>query len=246
MKGIKTKKDGAFVLALLLLLSQVVPAFAAETDDSDAEYELAVAAIMRDYWNDPEGTVNRLTELDTELVGEPTVEVHYAETENAARGTSPSDYILTVYAFKRGNTSNYRLQWALECERTEILPGALDFVSIEWDTAHATYYSSSGDSTYSTVRGRSTGIVLFNLEDDKLKAGDSAIGTVQVTPIVAGTMEYGAKFTHTYAETEGVSTASTRFVTSSYQSYTYTYNVTTNENTSYWSLWQDNAVTMHL
>lgn len=243
---VRVKKLSAVVSVFLLLLVQITPAFAAETDDSDAEYELAVAAIMRNYQNDPEGTVRRLAELDTELVGEPTVEVHYVETENAARGTSPSDYTLTVYAFKRGNTSNYRLQWALECERTEILPGALDFVSIEWDTAHATYYSSSGDSTYSTVRGRSTGIVLFNLEDDKLKAGDSAIGTIQVTPIVAGTMEYGSKFTHTYAETEGVSTASTRFVTSSYQTYTYTYSVTVNENTSCWSLWQDNSVTMHL
>lgn len=128
----------------------------------------------------------------------------------------------------------------------------MDFVSIEWDTAHATYYSSSGDSTYSTVRGRSTGIVLFNLEDDKLKAGDSAIGTIQVTPIVAGTMEYGSKFTHTYTATETTSTASHQFVVgitdpdSLNLSYTYTYTVTTNEVTRQWELWQDNAVTMHL
>ena len=69
MKKSRMKKWSALVLALLMLLSQIVAVSAEETNSDDAEYELAVAAIMRDYWNDPEGTVSRLAELDTELVG---------------------------------------------------------------------------------------------------------------------------------------------------------------------------------
>ena len=253
MKKSRMKRWSALVLALLMLLSQIVAVSAEESGSDDAEYELAVAAIMRDYWNDPEGTANRLAELDTELVGEPTVESHYAEAGNMTRETSPTDYTLAVYSFKRGNSSNYYLQWSLDCNKREWWPGALDYVSLEWDTACADYYTSSGDGTFSSVSDRSTGIVLFTLEDDALRVGDCAVGTMQVTPTVAGEMEYGCKFTHTYNTKVHTSTATSQFNLTRAGGekafgigYTFTYSVTTNTETVQWNMWRDNAVTMHL
>ena len=254
MKKSRMKKWSALVLSLLMLLSQIASVSAEEPNSDDAEYELAVAAIMRDYWNDPEGTANRLAELDTELVGEPTVESHYAEAGNMTRATSPTDYTLSVYSFKRGNSSNYYLQWSLDCNKRELRPGALDYVSLEWDTACADYYTSSGDGAFSSVSSRSTGIVLFTLEDDALRVGDCAIGTMQVTPTVAGEMEYGCKFAHTYNK----STISVGQVTPQFNltraggektfgiGYTSTFSLTITSDTVMWDMWRDNAVTMHL
>ena len=254
MRNIKGKRNSAaLILALLLLFCQAIPAFAEEQSDPDMEYEMAVAETIRDYRHDPEGVVRRLAALDTELVGEPAVKEHHTAPENAARKTAPSDYTLTVYAFKRGNSDNYYLQWALDCDKRELRPGALDYVSLEWDTACADYYTSSSDGAFSSVCARSTGIVLFTLEDDALRVGDSAVGTVQVTPRVAGEMEYGSKFTHTYNQGIHTSTASYQFNTSRAGTgktfgigYTYTYSITTNAETAQWNLWRDNAVTMHL
>ena len=247
------RKRATLVFALLLLFCQAIPVFAAEQGNMDAEYEMAVAEIMRDYRNDPERVIRRLAALDTELVGEPAVKEHGTAAGSTARETAPSDYTLTVYAFKRGNSDNYYLQWALDCDKRELRPGALDYVSLEWDTACADYYTSSGDGTFSSVCARSTGIVLFTLEDDAMGVGDSAVGTVQVTPCVAGEMEYGSKFTHTYNQGIHTSTASYQFNTSRAGTgktfgigYTYTYSVTTNTETAQWTLWRDNAVTMHM
>lgn len=254
MKKNGMKKWSALVLALLMLLSQIVAVSAEETNSDDAEYELAVAAIMRDYWNDPEGTVSRLAELDTELVGEPTVEAHQMETGNMARETLPTDYTLSVYSFKRGNSSNYYLQWSLDCNKREWRHGPLDYVSLEWDTACADYYISSGDGEFSSVSSRSTGIVLFTLEDEALRVGDCAIGTMQVTPTVAGEMEYGCKFAHTYNKT----TITGGTVTPQFDltraggektfgvGYTSTFSLTFTTDTATWDMWRDNAVTMHL
>lgn len=74
----------------------------------DTEYEAKVADILASYSNDPEVAREALAELDTVLVSEPSI-VAYGSNSNG-RGTSPSDYELTVSAYKRGNSNRFYLQ----------------------------------------------------------------------------------------------------------------------------------------
>lgn len=231
---------------------------AAEASTGEIDYETAVAEIMRDYEKDPAAAKAALAELDTVLIGEPEKVEHVSSQPVSKWGligtqqTNPTDYTLLVYSMKRGNSSNYILQWRLDCHKTETNPDSLDFVSLEWDTAYAKYYSASGDGTYSSVAGRNDGIVLFNLEDDELKKDGWSQGTVYVTPEVAGEMEYGTKFTHSYTKKAKTGSMTHKFEPS-YQApkslgltYTFSYTVTTSDSTIAWDLWTDNAATLHL
>ena len=125
---------------------------------------------------------------------------------------------------------------------------------MEWDTAYASYYSSSGDSNYSTVAGRRTGVVVFNLEDDRLTSGKQSYGTVRVSKVKSGAMDFGSKFTHTYTKKNQTGTATFSFspsseITSNGEyglglSYTYSYSVQTTSQERKWTLWEDNTVTI--
>lgn len=145
------------------------------------------------------------------------------------------------------------MQWHLQANATEWFPGPYDLVSLEWDTAYADYYDSSGDGTYTSVAGRAAGIVLFNLDDDLLANGDRCYGTVRVDPVQNGTMEYGSKFTHIYTTILATGSASWNFAPSAQLnsmgvislglSYTMGFSVSVGTSTAQWSLWTDNAVT---
>ena len=249
------KRMATAFLGVLMLLSCIMPAMAAESQEmNDEDFDMAVAEAMRGYDFDPEGTKDALAELDATLIGEPT-KVEYSS--NADEGVSlmstlPSNYELVVYSIKRGNSSNYLLQWRLDCNKTETSPGTVDYISIEWDSARANYYSSSGDSKYSKVQGRNAGIVLFNVEDENMTAGTWSVGTVYVTPTKSGAMEIGSKYTHTYTRTSVTGSASSSFVISANATtglgltYTYTYTITTTGSMESWMLWADNTITMHL
>ncbi len=249
------KKIMALLTGVLMLVCCVIPAMEKEktTEAVDENYDRMVGEIMRGYEADPEGTKSALEELDTVLVSEPIVtEYRVPNTSKGARINSPLKYTLSVYSTKRGNSSNYHLQWRLECSVKGSDPGPLDYVSIEWDTERAKYYSSSGDGTYSSVSGKSAGIVLFNLEDDNMGSGSWALGTVYVTPTKSGNMDFGSKYTHTYIRYSEAGTATYGFGASANAekglglSYTDTYTVTTTGGVEAWDLWTDNTVTMHL
>ncbi len=249
------KRMATAFLGVLMLLSCIMPAMAAESQEmNDEDFDMAVAEAMRDYDFDPEGTKDALAELDATLIGEPT-KVEYSTSIDegiSLMSTLPSNYNLEVYSIKRGNTSDYRLQWRLDCNKTETLPGGLDYVSIEWDTARASFNKFTKDSKYTSVKSRSTGIVLFNVEDANMTAGTWTIGTVYVTPIKSGTMRFGSKFTHTYTEFSNTGTSSASFGISANSekslqlSYTYTYTVTTTQNARAWDVWEETTVSMHL
>lgn len=233
----------------------IMPAMATESQKmSDEDFDMAVAQIMRDYDSDPEGTKAALAELDATLIGEPTKVEHNANTNDGISLTStlPSNYELEVYSIKRGNTSDYRLQWRLDCNKTETSPGELDYISIEWDTARANFNKFTSHSKYTSVKERRTGIVLFNVEDENMTAGTWTIGTVYVTPTKSGAMRFGSKFTHTYTKTSVTGTASVSFGISADAakslglSYTYTYSVTTTQNARAWDVWKETTVSMHL
>ncbi len=242
-------KKLSVLLALLLVMSCVLQVSAAEVPMSDQEYEARVAEILVSYAENPEAAKRALAELDTELIAEPQI-VQYAGN-STARGTSPSDYDLSVSSFKRSNSTRIYLQWILTANKTETLPGPLDYVSLEWDTAYGTYYLSSTGGTGCTVQGRDKGIVLFNVEDDKLEKGNYVYGTVQVTPIITGWMEFGSKFVHTYATLNATGSATYSYTPSISAngslglSYTNSYTVTISGDINTWQLWADNATDIY-
>ncbi len=215
------------------------------------DYEGQVAMIMVDYSENPDLAIMKLEELDTVIVSEPML-------VPTIRGTLPSQYELSVYAFKRGNSDNYYLQWKLEVNSKEYRPGPLDFVSLEWEATRGSYYSSSGDSTridgdsVTMVSSRKTGIVMFNVEDESMNSGDYTYGTVIITPTEAGWLEFGSKYVHTYTLSDVSGSASFAFKpavelstsgeASLNVSGNYGFTVNVDNYTEEWSLWEDNAV----
>ncbi len=173
-----------------------------------------------------------------------------------ARRTNPTDYSFSSYCLTRGNLSTgftYYLMWAITANETEDRPGPLDYVSIEWNTNYATYNTSYGDGEYSSINSRSTGIVLFNLEDDELVDGASSHGTVRVDPIANRTMEFGSKFVHTYHTTSvtGGSATSTfdigvdlleQGLLSLGLSHTMGFEVTVGTNVEQWQSWAESSI----
>ena len=136
----------------------------------------------------------------------------------------------------------------------QLIHSPLDKISIEWDTKYADYYVSNGDSNISSVADRKTGIVLFNIEDKKLKKGEFATCIVQVTPKQSNVwLEFGSKYVHNYTTVILLNgEASYSFAPSSSLSssgeaslgltYTYGFKMTFGASTKGWQLWADNAV----
>ena len=242
-------KKISILLAILLVMSSALQVSAAEIPMNETEYEARVAEILVSYAENPEAAKRALAEIDTELVSEPTLVECGGNA--VARGTYPSDYDLTVSSFKRSNSTRIYMQWILTANAEEEFVGPLDYVSLEWDTAYGTYYLSSAGGTGCTVQGRDAGIVLFNVEDDKLTVGSYVYGTVQVTPIATGWMEFGSKFVHTYTTTD-VSGSATFSYTPSISttgslglSYTNSFTVNVSNSTGNWQRWVDNAVNIY-
>ena len=246
----KITKYVAFALSVFLMFSIISFTRADAANSNRVDYEDQVAEIMKTYSSDPVAAQLALEEIDTELVSLPTTVSHYNNANS--RGTSPTDYTLQVYSFKKTGSSVIYLQWLLTANAREWLPGPLDYVSLEWDTDYASYYLSSGDSEFSTVKGRSAGIVLFNLEDDVLRKGDSTYGTVQVYRSQSGWMDIGSKFTHTYTAISIDGSANTSYQSSATIAanggyslnlgHTDGYIVNIGTSTSSWELWTDNAI----
>ena len=245
-------KKFSLLLAICLLHNCIPSAHATETNFDDSLLDAQVAEIMRTYNLDPATAESALAAIDVELVCEPNITEHTSNSNT--RGTAPTDYTFTVTCYKRSNSSLIHMQWLLEANAKEWFPGPLDYASLEWDTAYASYYSSSGDSSISTVQGRDTGIVLFNLEDDKLSSGGYTYGTVRVDPIANGWMEFGSKFVHTYTSLFLSGTASASFGSSAeikasgdYSlglSHTMGFTLTVSSTTNEWKIWEDNAVNL--
>lgn len=104
--------------------------------------------------------LNALTELDTQLLG--------------GAQTKEGGYTLAVWQLRCGEQA--LLLWRLDCAAAKENPGALDAIHLTWDGAD--YDRSEGDGVYSTVRGRDSKSVSFNVEDDRLPAGGSSCGAV--------------------------------------------------------------------
>lgn len=247
------KKIISMLTAFSILLGVLTCSVSATTlDMSDKEYEAAVADIMSNYQKDPDAAILALSQLDTSLIDEPQITEYYSEGKT--RGTSPSDYTHSVYSFKRAGSDIYYLQWLLTANKSEAFPGPLDYCSLEWDNTYASYYLSSGDDVMTTVQARSTGIVLFNVEDSDLDKDEYTYGTVQVTPTKSGSMEFGSKFVHTYTSLLVSGSATYSFSPSATLnslgvatlgvSGNYGFTVSVGSTTNQWQIWTDNAVNL--
>lgn len=245
------KKKLSVLLALLLIFSNALQAFATEplmteSPMNDTEYEAQVAEILASYNEDPEAAIQALEELDTELLSAPTIVEH--GNDSYTRATYPSNYDLSVSSFKRSNSNRIYLQWILTANVVETSPGPLDYVGLEWDTEYASYYSSTAGGTGCTLQGRDAGIVLFNVEDVNMSAGSYVYGTVQVTPIATGWMSYGSKFVHTYDKPSLSGSATFNFTPSASTEgslgflHTMSFTVNVDSNAVQWPLWADNDV----
>lgn len=244
------KKTLSILLALVLVFSSA-PQPSEERSVSDAEYEAQIAEILASYDKDPEAAIQALAELDTALVFAPTVVG--PRPGPASKMTYPSDYDLSVSCVKRNDSNRLYLQWILVTHIREVWPGPADYISLEWDADHASYYLASAGGSGCTLEGRNTGIVLFKVEDSRLStASDKPIyGTVQVTPTATGWMEFGSKFVHTYAKANVSGSARVSFTPSTAAAaaggsldlaHTMSFTVKVDSRTGQWQRWADNAV----
>lgn len=258
MKKSFITKICAAITSVTILSTVFIPfsVFAADNNQlSEQEYHQRVAELMLNYEKNPEATKAALAEMDTVLFSEPSV-THFTVPSTGPQpcGINPTDYTFSVYGYSHITATNLYLSWSVNSNRNEIFSGPLDYASLEFDNNKASYKSSNGDSNMSTVQARDTGIVLFNVEDSKLKKGTFTYGTVNVTGRRGTTLEIGSKYVHTF----------TRFVISGSASYSFVPSATLNangdiglnvsQNMGYqvnvsstidkWQIWTDNAITI--
>ncbi len=249
------KRTISFIVFILMLFGCCTQiAYAAEIPMSEEDYLAAVTEIMKGYADNPEFAIQQLANIDTTLVVEP----QYNAVPCAYTGTdrnNPTDYNFYVYCTSRGNASTgytYYIMWSLTAYRTEYNPGPIDHLSIEWDTQYGSYRTATGDGEYSSVHSRTTGIVVFNVEDDELINGETASGSVRIDPLKSGTMPFGSKYVHSYntlTPTGGSATVSfgnsaslaATGEVSLGLTYTYGFTVSFTSNTESWQRWTENT-----
>lgn len=216
---------------------------------SEEEYLQAVTEIMTDYKADRQATLNRLAELDTELVCPPQVS-WCRNASSTSIWTKPAAYTLSVYGLRRQGEDLYRLIWTVTCEAREARPGYLDCVSLEWDAWVAEHYGGMGDQVFSTMQKPGVGVMLFNLQDVSMKRGDSSSGMICVTAKEAGKLYFGAKLTHTYTwDTDQDQVyyeliPSTEADMSLHIDGCHTYRVKINRGTDFWQQWAEQCITL--
>ncbi len=220
---------------------------------SEQECQARVAEIMSHYDDNPKLAKQALNAIDVVLIQEPTV-TYYNHTDGGISpyGINPTDYSFSVYGYSHKVSTNIWLQWRVDSNRNEWFSGPLDYVSLEYDTAVASYISSNGDENMSTVKAKNTGIVLFNVEDSKLKKNTYTYGSVNVKAQSGKWLNFGSKYVHTYTSFLVSGEASYAFSPSSALkssgegslglSYTFGYKVNVGTNTSKWQIWTDNSI----
>lgn len=162
------------------------------------------------------------------------------------RYIAPSSVTIKSYTAKRIGDSYYRIFGQVIHNSTEWSPGSLDLLSVEWDYTKATHYSTTTDGEFTTYMDGSKkdkGICLFNVEDDRMYAGDYAYAVVYIIPKSSGlTVDIGTKYIHTYNQTNitwaiGVNVG----YTSTGPTGGFTFNITGTNVVNCWQLYAENA-----
>ena len=170
------------IVGWMLLLTGCAAPSAEETRTDEQRLSDAMLLCREDF---SKGQV-ALRELDAQIVG--------------GKQTAGESSTLALWQLHRGE--QYLLLWQLTCTAAEENPGHLDTLRLTWEGGK--YYRSEGDGTWSSVQGRTENTVSFNIEDDRLAAGDTTCGAVYLQ---APATAYGAELEHTAAAQETTLTA---------------------------------------
>lgn len=157
----------------------------------------------------------------------------------------PSQMTLTAYSSKRTGDSYWRISSMWDASVSEVYASTIDVVSLEWNANVGSYYDaavpSGGPVTKKDGSKSSSGVYLFNVEDDNLNFDSYA--TVYVTKKTSTALSYGTKFVHTYST---VSTTVGGSASINYEKGNITgglsFDVSISTNQQKWSLWDDNVL----
>lgn len=127
-----------------------------------------------------------LRELDAQIVG----------------GKQAANDRCTLALWQLHDGERHLLLWQLTSTAAEKHHGHLDTLRLTWEGGK--YYRSEGDSAWSTVQGRTENTVSFNIEDDRLTAGDTTCGAVYLQ---APATAYEVQLEHTVDAAEMMLTA---------------------------------------
>ncbi|MEY9980203.1 hypothetical protein [Lysinibacillus sp. RC79] len=113
----------------------------------------------------------------------------------------PSQMTLTAYSTKKSGDSFWRLNTSWTTNGvSEVYASTIDVVSIEWNANDGTYYDAAVPGSPVSKRDgskSSSGVYLFNVEDDKLNFDSYA--TVYINKKTNNALSYGTKYIHTYS-----------------------------------------------
>lgn len=181
------------------------------------------------------------------------VDVEYEPTfkkisEFAPLTIEANELTLTAYSTKRVGDSFWRINSSWSSSLSEGRPASYDLVSIEWDPDKASYYGynvSSSTKNPTTARDgskRGSGIYLFNSQDKAYIALDS-YAVVYVTKKSGSKLDYGTKYTHSYAKTDVTISGEANFeFQKTGKVGGFTFNLLAKTKESKWTLWDDNTL----
>lgn len=209
----KIKKIVATALASTMLMAMSVPAFASMETPNLMDQRMQVQQMSNDefdayvmeYIHQGEKNGKSFLDIQGEL-NEIGIEIEKGANE-AMPVTSEGDYTLTVYATKKSGSVDYSIISAVDFHATEFRPAYADALSVEWNPNDLDYYSYAvGD--YVSLRDydmRDQGVMVFNVDDNYVKAGSYTYASVHVVPkdYNFGTWtDIASKFIHTFNSTE--------------------------------------------
>lgn len=172
------KKGILWLLVSVLMLSGCA---AAPQPQEEPAYVCRLSEAVALCRNDLPGSIAQLSAWEAELLGGTQI-----RQENC---------VLGVWQLQCAERP--ALLWRLDCEKAEAAPAGLDTLCLTWEGA--AYYRSEGDGIYSTVQGRQEQTVLFNVEDDRLAAGESTCGIVYLQDTAEN---WAVHLTHTFTAKE--------------------------------------------
>ncbi|KOS62885.1 hypothetical protein FJQ98_07385 [Lysinibacillus agricola] len=208
---------------------------------TDEEFDRFMFNVVKD-------NQNNLDEVKTnlELVGVTlNIDNKGADVGIEPAAIKPSQMTLTAYSTKKSGDSFWRLNTSWTTNGvSEVYASTIDVVSIEWNANDGTYYDAAVPGSPVSKRDgskSSSGVYLFNVEDDKLNFDSYA--TVYINKKTNNALSYGTKYIHTYST---VSTTVGGSASVNYEKGNITgglsFDVSISTNQQKWSVWDDNVL----
>jgi hypothetical protein len=119
----------------------------------------------------------------------------------------------SIYSFNRSGSSYPYIQAYISYSATPTDTGTYDLLSVEWDATSSTFYDYSISSSVSLRSSayKNSGMMVFNVVDRNIYAGNYVYATVRVRPEKTTTMEVHSRYTRTYTTSTSTSTTTANF-----------------------------------